>query len=328
MTEKHSARTVIYLIIIRSPKNTSMPGRCVNGFKQVNIEDTMTDIHNQQNQKTLDETIEMLENAVARNDQKAEAAARVQLGQIYLLDENFSEAAKNFELALSIAQQSGWVSIELQALSGLIQTAAADNQIDQAVAYSEQAISKARQANAQAEEVQAIQTITGILSQNRAFERTIPYLLRGVEIARQKPDPDWELKFLSDLGMAYYLTDDLPNAESTLESAYDHAVRFQKKLEEAILAGRLASVRADMGKIDAAIELNKHALDLAKELNDPLLEAEQLVLLAMNYLEMDAAGEAEGCLQQAKKIYLEQDDIKFLVQVEKLLHEIRRQKNA
>lgn len=287
----------------------------------------MTEIDNQ---KSLDEAIKThlaaLESAVAQKDQEGEASARVQLGQTYLLGGNYESASENFEIALLTAGQLGLAAIELQALYGLTQAAAGANQRNLAVSYGERVIDKARLVNAHAEEVQAIQTITGILSEHREFGKTIPYLLRGLEIVQEIRENDWALKFLSDLGMAYYLNDDLPNAASYMQKAYDHATRSQKKLEEAVLAGRLASVRADMGNLAIAVELNKHAVELAEELDDPMLKAEQLVLLAMNHLELDAAGEAEVRLQQAKKIYLALDEIKFLVQVEKMLHEIRNQK--
>lgn len=269
----------------------------------------------------------MTDNEMQENEKESQAAAYVQLGQTTLMEGDFNAATAHFEHALSIADPLGLPAIELQALYGLTQASAGANKPSQAVRYGEQVIDKARQANAQAEEVQAIQTLTGILAENGNFGETLPHLLRGVEIARQKQDNDWELKFLSDLGMAYYLNDDLANADTYLQQAYDNAVRFQKKLEEAILAGRLSSVRADLGKLEAAIELNKHAVELAKDLNDPILKAEQLVLLGMNHLELDVPDQAEAYLQQAKKIYLELDEIQFLVQVEKLLHEIHNQEN-
>lgn len=288
----------------------------------------MTENELQENQLALEKTLAALESAVAQKDQAAEAAARAQLGQIALLNGNFAEAIDNFEGARAIAEALGLAGLQLQTLYGLTQAAAGANDANQAVVYGKQTIEQAHQVNAQEEEVQAIQTVTGILAQHGTYGETIPYLLRGVEIAGHAQNADWELKFLSDLGMAYYLNDEMLNAENYTRQAYDLALNNQKKLEEAILAGRLSSIRADMGKIEIAIDLNKHAIQLAQELNDPILEAEQLVLLAMNYLDLGAADKAESPLQQAKKLYLELDEIKYLVQVEKLLQDLHSQKSS
>ncbi len=273
--------------------------------------------------ESIDKAVEnyatALETAREIGNREAEAASRVHLGQTFLLDEDFESAIENFELALDIADQLGLVAIEMQALFGLTQACAGANRTSLAGIYGEQVVNKAHQAGAQAEEVQAILTLANIFSQNDQNDKSIPYLLRGLEIAQEKQDKDWELKFLADLGIAYYMSDDLENANDSLGKAYEIAAQFQRLQEEAYLAGQLASVRADQGELESAIELNKRAIQLSEENENQLFKGEQLVFLAMNSTDLGIVDGVQEYLKEAKEIFSKNNRMDLLDQVEEIV---------
>jgi tetratricopeptide (TPR) repeat protein len=160
------------------------------------------------------------------------------------------------------------------------------------------------------------------LTQNKQYTKAITRLQRGIEISQVRQDKDWELKFLTDLGTSYYLNDDLDNALNYIEKAYETAVRLQQRQEEAFTAGRLASIQADRGELDASNELVKRSLKFVEEIEQPILQVEQLVLLAMNHQELGDRNEVIMHLEKALGLYQQVGHLDLVEEIESLRKEL------
>ena len=261
--------------------------------------------------KAIENYATALDTAQTLGDKEAEAASRIHLGQTFLLDDDYQAAIENFELGLEIADQVDSPTIEMQALYGLTQASDAVGRNSLAIIYGEQVVNKAQQVSATAEEVQAIQTLVGILNRNKQYTKAITYLERGVLLAQAEQSHDWELRFLTDKGLTHYLNDALEEASQAMEKAYEITVRFQQQQEEAFIAGRQASILADLGELEASNEKIQRSIQLAEALELPLLKGEQLVLKALNARDLDENVEAVEYLDEALVLYqeIEREDL-------------------
>jgi len=213
----------------------------------------------------------------------------------------------------------GALTIEMQALNGLMNACVMENRTSKAIVYGEQLVNKARTTGNHEYEVQAIFILSDILAKNSKFEKQIKHLLQGLEVAQKNPDMDWGLNFLSELGIAYYQMDDLENALKYTDQAKDLADRFKKKNEAAVLSGRLASIKADLGDLDASTALAQEAIALSEELEIPMLAGQQYVILAMNFNDLGETALAKEHIQRAIDLYRSLDQEELLNQAEKVL---------
>lgn len=274
-------------------------------------------------EKAVENYATALDTAKTLGNAEAEAASRVHLAQAFLIDEGYEEAIENFELGLSIADREGHFLIELQALHGLTQACAGINNTSLASIYGEQLVNKTRHANLPAKELSAIQLLVSVYHQAQNYSKAIPFLERAVELSRKVDDGNWELKNLVDLGTAYYLTDDLAKAKHHLEDALDKAKHLQQDHEAAFIAGRLASVLADSGKYEDSNQLIEDTLQLAEQLDLPLLKGEQLVLQALNFQDQGDLNRSQEVLNQAILLYQEIDRPDLVKGAEMILEQVK-----
>jgi len=274
-------------------------------------------------EKAVENYATALDSAKALGNAEAEAASRVHLAQAFLADEGYEEAIENFELGLSIADRDGHFLIELQALHGLTQACAGVGNTSLASIYGEQLVNKTRHANLPAKELSAIQLLVSVYHQAQNYSKAVPFLERAVKLSRTVNDDNWELKNLVDLGTAYYLTDDLANGKKTLQDALEKAKHLQQDHEAAFIAGRLASVLADSGEYEDSNQLIDDTLQLAEQLDLPLLKGEQLVLKAMNYQDQGDLKHSREALDQAIALYQEIDRPDLVKGAEMILEQIK-----
>ena len=274
-------------------------------------------------EKAVENYATALDTAKTLGNAEAEAASRVHLAQAFLIDEGYEEAIENFELGLSIADREGHFLIELQALHGLTQACAGVGNTSLASIYGEQLVNKTRHANLPAKELTAIQLLVSIYHQAQNYSKAIPFLERAVALSREVNDDNWELKNLVDLGTAYYLTDDLAQGETFLQDALEKAKHLQQDHEAAFIAGRLASVLADSGKYEDSNQLIDDTLQLAEQLDLPLLKGEQLVLKALNFQDQEDIERSREVLNQAVSLYQAIDRPDLVKGAETILEQIK-----
>jgi len=262
-----------------------------------------------------------LDTAKILGNGEAEAASRVHLAQTFLIDEGYEEAIENYELGLAIADREGHFLIELQALHGLTQACAGVGNTSLASIYGEQLVNKTRHANMPAKELSAIQLLVGVYNQTQNYNKAIPFLIRGVELSREVGDDNWELKNLVDLGTAYYLADDLVKSKDYLQDALEKAQHLQQDHEAVFIAGRLASVQADSGEYVESNQLIEDTLQLAEQLDLPLLKGELLVLKGLNFQDQEDLNRSREILLQAIDLYREIERPDLVESTEVLLGE-------
>jgi tetratricopeptide (TPR) repeat protein len=256
-------------------------------------------------EKALESYAIALEAARAIKDVLAEAATLIHLGQAFMKDDIFDTAIEHFENALDFSGKVDNPHIEIQALNGLMHANDKLGKQKLAIVYGEQMVNKTKAMGEASIEMQAIDTLVKLLINYEKYQDVVPYLEGGLQISRAQKDRDWELRFLMDHGISLYMVEDHKKADVILNEALDLAVRMQKKPEEAVLLGHLSALKADDGKLDSSIEYSERALDLARQTGNRVLEGEQLVLLSLNYHELDENEKAAAFGEDAIRIFKE-----------------------
>jgi tetratricopeptide (TPR) repeat protein len=256
-------------------------------------------------EKALESFTIALEAARAIRDSQAEAATLIHLGQTFMNDGSFDVAIEHFENALDFSDETDNPHIEIQALNGLMHANDKLGKQRLAVVYGEQVVNKISELGEASMEFQAIDNLAKLLITYEKYQEVIPYLERGLQISRKQKNRDLELRFLMDKGASLYMGEDLKKADAILNEALELAVRMQKKPEEAVVLGHLSALKADNGDIHCSIEYSGRALDLARQTGNRILEGEQLVLLSLNYHELDENEKAVTFGEDAIRIFKE-----------------------
>ena len=122
---------------------------------------------------------------------------------------------------------------------------------------------------------------------------------RGLDIAREREDWEWQLRLLTHLAYARYHLGQLEASLAHYREALAWAVQLQDKNAEALLQGRISAILADQGQMEEAIATAQHSLALALEQENFTLVGEQQILLAFAYRDIDQPDQATAFCQEA-----------------------------
>jgi tetratricopeptide (TPR) repeat protein len=150
----------------------------------------------------------------------------------------------------------------------------------------------------------------------------------AIDMARAEKNRDKEVNFLLSLGESYMLNDKLEEALETYQLALDGAQRLQRQADRGYLSGRIGFILAELGKIDESITYHNEALRLAREYEYPELEAEQLSMLAMAYLDNGENEKALDFANQSLQVYLEAEQLDESEKVRRLISQIEENSNV
>lgn len=235
-------------------------------------------------------------------------ATRLQIGHTYLANKEVDMAQEQFEKALELAGDLADPRAELSALQSLMRAHIAADSQRLAMLYADHALAMAREVDDNATEINVLGALTVYLLEQAQFKKALPYLQRGLALARASGDWEWQLTMADQLGFAQYSLEQLPEAQQNTEYALDVAMQLQSPLIAAQLYGRLGAILAEQGHTAEAIQAAEQALKLAQEQGDALLVGEQQVLLAFAYADLDEPQRAIGLCRQAIAAFHDSDD--------------------
>jgi tetratricopeptide (TPR) repeat protein len=263
-----------------------------------------------------------LDAAKALKKPQSESHYQIIIGNIYLMKEDYGPAEEYFKYALDIGARLKNTNIEFAAFESLLQLSIQINDPGLALFNGEQTIRLAREINDVGAEAENIQRLTQFLLELGKYEAAIPYLERGLVLAGTAHDAEWQMDMLARLGLAHYYLDALDQAEEMLLKAYELATQLQKPIALAQIGSRLGVVKADKGDIQEALKYSEEAILVARAQELPELEGEQLILQAMNYLELGEPQEAKTLIEQGIDLYQRLERPDLIQNAENLLEQV------
>ena len=272
--------------------------------------------------KALDYYATAMEQAMTVDNHRAVAAFQISIGNVLLVEDDYGQAAAQFEAALDLADALQDPMSQLRSLNGLLRTQIAAERTTLALLYGERVVQIAREIEDDGTEIANINLLVTFLLQQNQERKAIPYLARGMEIAQAQDDWSWQLSMLTNLGYAYHEIENLAPALDAYEQALQRAEQLQDQIAVAQLQGRKGAVLADMGEAQAGVDCVVRGLALAQELDNPSLIGEQQILLAFLYHDLDDRERALDFCQQAVATFTAIGDVTFTANAQALLAEL------
>ena len=252
-----------------------------------------------------------LDTAQELGRKESETQYQIAAGHVYLITKDFGPAEEHFKNALDIGTRLKDPKIQLLAFESLFQLSIQIDEVGMVLFNGEQTLRIANEIEDIGAEAENIRRMVQFLFEKGDYERSIPFLERGLEIGQAIHDKSYQMDMLAQQGLGQYFLENLEKAEKLLFDAYQLATQMQKPVELAQIGGKLSVVKAERGALEEAIKYAQEAVQVAEAQNLPLLRGEQLVLLAMNYLDLDRPEDAREHLSMAEALYreLERDDL-------------------
>ena len=213
-------------------------------------------------------------------------------------------------------------NIEFAAFESLLQLSIQMKDPELAIFNGEQAIRLARVIDDIGAEAENIKRLTQFLIDQGKYAAAIPFLEQGLVLAAQVHDAEGQMDMLAWLGLAHYYLDALDQADEMLLKAYELATQLQKPVALAQIGAKLGVVKADKGDIQEALKYSEEAIQVARAQELPELEGEQLILQAMNYLDLGEPQEAKTLIEQGIDLYRRLERPDLIHNAEQLLEQV------
>lgn len=253
--------------------------------------------------KALEYYSDALKEALQLRNGRAECSIRIGFASVQVREGEFQGALEQFETALDVAGRLGEPNAEISALNGLMKVNANLDKIQLAITYGQQAISLAHQIQNFDAELFILQGLISILLDNDEYEKTLDLFQRGLELADEQQDGDVKLNMLTGLAFAHYNLDDVEKAEQTYQALFEESQRLQDPVAESTALGRLSAIYAEKDDHEMALEFAEKALKKANETENIGLVAEQKLLVAMAYCDLNQNDKAQAYFEDSIKAY-------------------------
>jgi tetratricopeptide (TPR) repeat protein len=265
------------------------------------------------------------------------------LGNLKLAVAALDDAQSFFAMASLGAAQLGDERAECGYLLNQGTVMAWQKQYAQAVPVLERALSLAETLKDSVSELVALRYLTESLHNLEQPARVIPLAQRGITLSRAAQDHPTTFSFFQTCALAHYRTGQPDEALCVIQAAIDHAeavddqeqetnmllnlgescmvmelyqqalTAYQRALvglqdsqrlaDEAHVQGRIGVVLAELGQIEQAITYHRQAAEAAHQRGLPELEAEQMIMLALAYLDQQHHDQARSCCQTSISVY-------------------------
>ena len=217
----------------------------------------------------------------AIGDRAREAAAFMNVGQIYEALNDSDNALINYNQALGLSQQIGDRRAQSDILNciGYLYYGFGNNQ--RALSNANSALSLSQQTKNRRGEAGAFFTIGEAYYGFGDLKKAIAYYDQALQLWRQLNDSKGQAQVLIEIGYAYSYTDEIVNARKALLEGLElsmvaHDIRLQ-----AVSLRALGSFETNLGDSQRALDYFQQALEKLKVVDDRLIEA--TVLGGMGY---------------------------------------------
>ena len=133
----------------------------------------------------------------------------------------------------------------------------------------------------------------------------------ALDYARRKGPAERKLVHLMSLGRVCFEMGDLEASEKYYTQALEAAERQGHERSVITVLGRMGALLAEREALDEALEYGKKAVEGAERVDDPLILAEQLVLLALTYRDLNLTDKASSASQRAAELYQQLGEVDF-----------------
>jgi tetratricopeptide (TPR) repeat protein len=134
------------------------------------------------------------------------------------------------------------------------------------------------------------------------LEQASDYYEQALSIFREIGDRRNEGIVLSNLGIAYYTSRQIPRASDYYEQALSIFRAIGDRPNEGLILGNLGNINRNLGHIDEAAGYYKQALSIARETDDLRYEAIWLYSLGNAYRDLDQGAQASAYYEQAYSV--------------------------
>jgi tetratricopeptide (TPR) repeat protein len=150
----------------------------------------------------------------------------------------------------------------------------------------------------------------------------------ALEYARRKGPAERKLVHLMSLGRVCFEVGELKSSKSYYQEALEAAERQGNQRSVITILGRLGALLAEREDLEGALNYGERAVRLAEEVEDPLILAEQLVLLALTYRDMNFADKSAAASERAAELYQQQGEAVFAERALQLHREVEHELQA
>jgi tetratricopeptide (TPR) repeat protein len=264
------------------------------------------------------------ETAQDLKNRAAEVSFITKSGNVHLLEGKMDRAIEKYERALSLASALEDRGAEINILGGLFRAYALAGDAHPATVYGEQAIHLAAGISHFEAEIANIQALASFLIEQGQAEKALPHLERGIQVAREQVNPGWEMELLRMQGEAHLATDQVAQALMSWEAALTVADRLQDEAFMASMLGRIGVVQAENNDLEKSIVAAQQALEIALGVGDMKLAAEQQILLAFNFRDLDQKTKAIQFCKAAIASYESNSELELALRARTLLEELEK----
>jgi len=263
-----------------------------------------------------------LEKAQQLGKLEPQCSYQIAIGKIYLEKEDYGPAEEHFKNALDIGSRLKHAGYEFQAFENLLRMSIQKDDLDSAVFHGKKAVQLARDIADVGGEAENISRLVDYLMARGKHEQALNYLNRGLELAEEAHDQEWQLKMIADQGIAHYYVGNLSTADQKITKALEMAQHLQRGQEEAVLRSQLSSIKAEGGDFQESLAQAERTLQLAEDLGLEKLSADQWVLMGLNHLEMGNSSRARELVERGLDVYQSLDRTDLVREAQKILTEI------
>lgn len=146
----------------------------------------------------------------------------------------------------------------------------------------------------------------------------------ALDYARRKGPAERKLVHLMSLGRVCFDLGELESSEKYYQEALEAADRQGHQRSTITILGRMGALLAERGDLQEAVEFGQQAVAKAEQVADPLILAEELVLLALTYRDLDLSEKAFEASQRAEQLYRQQGETDFAERARKLQQEVQQ----
>lgn len=252
------------------------------------------------------------------------ARPRLGLARALISQAKFVEASQALVLALKESRQAGEQQLEWEILRTLID-------LDVRLGTTEQLLEHSRLAQAHAESrddhveasIQRGNAISALLELGR-FEEALAMLHESLEYVSRRGPRAKRILLLIQLGRVHYELKEYGKAEEAYKAALELAELHSDSRSTATCLGRLGALYGDQGDLQAARRYGELALEKVDGRQDPEIAAEQNILLALTYRDLDERQLAHAACRRAIDLYEQLEDQAFIERGRALLAELEQ----
>jgi tetratricopeptide (TPR) repeat protein len=236
----------------------------------------------------------------------ATTGIRLGLGQARLAAGRPAAVVEALEPALEFARESGDAARQRSLLATLAEAYLQLDRRQELLTTTKRLLEMAEAAKDHRDAItQRENVITVLFSLDRPQE-ALPHIEEALAYARRRGPQERKLVHLINLGRAQFELANLAEAEEAYNEALDLAEDQENVKAVPTILGRLGALYAESGDLEAALRFGELAAAKAADLGDSAIVAEQSILLAMTYRDVNREPEARQAAERARAAYEKQ----------------------